>query len=202
MFFKLSDMLNFAIGANDGTAGRLEDIYFDDVLWNVRHFAVADAGGIGTQEASLEPKDVTGIDFDSRTLTTGWSKQEVAEGPDISADLPVSKQSGGQGDPHLRSVKEILGYAVMSTDGEAGKVIGLVSSDDDWKVHFVAVDTGEWNNNRTVLVAPGLIKPVDFDKQEVHLELDHARLKASPDYDASAPILKDEDVKLAGQEHV
>lgn len=195
MFIPLSDLIGCQISAADKAAGTVEDVYIDDILWTVRHLAVNDAGGLGTQPASIDPDGISGFDPKVRTIATSLSQAEVAGGPDISSDLPVAKQSGGKGDPHLRSIRELDGYQVHGTDGEAGVLSGFIADDVAWKIHFVIVDTGY----RQVLLAPGLFNQIDFGTKRVHLEVDRKHVVVSPDYDPDTPIEREEDIELVGR---
>lgn len=196
MLLNLDDVLGYEIRATDRPAGKVEDIYIDDVLWNVRHVAVADAGGVGIQMASVGPESLGDVDLTARKMHVGLTHDEVAGGPDVSVDLPVSRRTSKVSDPHLRSIRELKGYQVRANDGDVGNIDGFVCSSDDWKIHFIVVATDE----RKVLVGPGLIDQVDFDAKSAHVELDTARFAKSPEFDPSHPIERVEDIKLVGRE--
>ena len=199
MLSNLNDILGYAIQATDKPAGTVDDIFIDDVLWTVRHVAVADAGGLGTQMASVDPGSLGKLDRETRHLHVNKSHDQIAEGPDVSGDLPVSNQGKHHGDPHLRSIREVKGYKVVGVDGTVGQVDDFIAGDDDWKIHFVVVAANDAAGGRKVLVGPGLINQVDFNAKTVHLELDRDHFVNSPEYDPDHPIKHLEDVKLVGQ---
>jgi len=198
MLSNLSDILGYDIQATDKPAGTVDDVYIDDVLWTVRHVAIADAGGLGTQMASVEPDSLGRLDRDTHHLQVNKTHDQIAGGPNVSSDLPVASQGGHHGDPHLRSIREMKGYKVVGGDGPVGLIDDFIAGDDDWKIHFVVV-TADAAGHRKVLIGPGLINQVDFDAKTVHLELDRDHFAKSPEYDPSQPIENIEDVKLVGR---
>ena len=199
MFLNIASIIGCEVRATDKPAGKVADVLVDDVLWTLRHVTVADAGGLGTQAAMIDPANLGSVDTAGRVLSVALTQDQVAGGQDSSTDLPVSEQSGGRGDPHLRSLKEITGYAVHGPDGPIGTLAALIADDEAWKIHFVAIDTGDWNDSRTVLVAPGMLNELDHEKHNVHSDLDRDHISRSPDYDPATPIENEADVKLAGR---
>lgn len=199
MLSNLSDILGYDIKATDKPAGTVDDIYIDDVLWTVRHVAIADAGGLGTQMASVEPDSLGRLDRETHHLQVNKTHDQIAEGPDVSGDLPVANQGTRRGDPHLRSIREMKGYKVVSGGGAVGLIDDFIAGDDDWKIHFIVIAANEAAGNRKVLVGPGMIDQVDFDAKTAHLELDRDHFAKSPEYDPAHPIENIEDVMLAGR---
>jgi hypothetical protein len=200
MLSNLSDILGYGIQASDKPAGTIDDIYIDDVLWTVRHVAIVDAGGLGTQMASVDPVSLGKLDREAHHLHVNKTHDEIAVGPNVSSDPAVSNQGLHHGDPHLRSIREVKGYNVVGIDGPMGKIDDFIASDDDWKIHFAVIAADASAGYRKVLVGPGLINQVDFEAKTVHLELDSNHLAKSPEYDPAHPIKKLEDVQLVGRE--
>ncbi|MFT5180539.1 MAG: hypothetical protein ACI8S3_000413 [Alphaproteobacteria bacterium] len=199
MLSNLNDILGYGIQATDKPAGTVNDVFIDDVLWTVRHVAIADAGGLGTQMASVGPSSLGKLDRETRHLHVNKSHDQIAEGPDVSSDLPVANQGKQHGDPHLRSIREVKGYKVVGVDGPVGKIDDFIAGDDDWKIHFVVIAADATAAFRKVLVGPGLINRVDFDAKTVHLELDSNHFAKSPEYNPAHPIEKLGDVELVGR---
>ena len=54
----------------------------------------------------------------------------------------------------LRSIKEIIGYDLLATDGSIGHVKDFYFDDEAWGVRYVVVDTGGWLSGRMVLLSP------------------------------------------------
>lgn len=88
----------------------------------------------------------------------------------------------------LRSIKELLGYELMATDGEIGKVDDFLFSDDDWFIRYLVVDTGPWIFGRKVLIATdSLMQPV-WDSKTFPVNLTREEVKNSPDMDLAKPV--------------
>jgi hypothetical protein len=196
MLQNLRDIIGYDIQASDKPAGTVHDFYVDDVLWTVRHVVISDAGGLGTQMASVDPDSLGKLDPERRELHVTKSQDQIAGGPNESIDPPAVHQHGHPGDPHLRSIREVEGYKVLGVDATMGSIDGFIADVEEWKIHFVIVTDDGTDTGRKLLVGPGLINQVDFDAKTVHLELDLEHFSRSPAYDASRPIERVEDVVL------
>ena len=88
--------------------------------------------------------------------------------------------------PTLRSGKEVTGYHIRANDGEIGHVEDFLIG-DDWRIHYLAVDTKNWWPGNKVLIAPLSIQTIQWPDRLVSLNVDRQTVKGSPAYD---PILK------------
>ncbi len=91
-------------------------------------------------------------------------------------------------DPHLQSVKDVIGCHIQASDGRIGHVADFVVDDSTWTFTFIIVDTANWLPGRKVIVAPRWIKRIDWPEHAVHLEFSMQMVKDSPHFDPSAPI--------------
>jgi hypothetical protein len=99
-----------------------------------------------------------------------------------------------QGDPHLRSTRNVAGYRIHATDGEIGHVKDYIVDDECWTIRFLIVDTGNWLPGRKVLLSPLWITRVDWDDSSVSVDLSRESVQKSPVFDASQPVsMADED---------
>ncbi len=101
-----------------------------------------------------------------------------------------------QGDPHLRSVREVRGYSVAAKDGDIGHVEDFIIDEDDWVIRYIVVDTRNWLPSPKVLVSPTWFHEVRWDKSNVHVALDRATVKSCPRYDPNEPINQDYETQL------
>ena len=99
-------------------------------------------------------------------------------------------------DPHLRSVEEVTGYHIQASDGEIGHVEDFVLDDENWVIRYMVVDTRNWLPGKKVLVAPGWVKSVDWSESKVAVDLLREEIKDGPEYDPSAPVNRDYEVRL------
>lgn len=100
------------------------------------------------------------------------------------------------GDPHLRSAKEVTGYNLQATDREIGHVEDFILDDETWTLRYMVVDTRNWLPGRKVLLAILWIDSVDWAGQKVSVDLDSDRIRNSPKFDPSEPVNREYEVQL------
>ncbi len=96
---------------------------------------------------------------------------------------PVSDE-----DPHLRSIEETISYHIHAIDGEIGHLEDFLIEEADWTVRFLIVDTKNWWPARKALIAPHMVRAIDWQDRFVNLDVDRQTVKGSPTYDAAAPV--------------
>ena len=57
-------------------------------------------------------------------------------------------------DPHLRSARGLLDYEIWATDGEIGRLEGLIMDEASWHLGDLDVKAGDWLHGRTMLIPP------------------------------------------------
>lgn len=79
---------------------------------------------------------------------------------------------------HLRSSREVVGYQVQATDGDAGDIDDMAVDDEDWTIRYLVVDTKRWWPGGQVLVDPSTVREIDFDERKVLLNVDKSHLQS------------------------
>ncbi len=102
------------------------------------------------------------------------------------------------GDPHLRSVQEVLGYYIEATDGDIGHVEDFLLDDSSWAVRYMLVDTKNWWPGKKTLVAPDWIRSIRWTDSRVQVDLSREAVKRAPEYDPTAPVSRDYETRLYG----
>src|SRR6185312_9990521 len=64
------------------------------------------------------------------------------------------------GDPHLRSCREVMGYHIEASDGDIGHVENLLIDEETWAIRYLIADTSNWWLGHQVLIAPQWIRKV------------------------------------------
>lgn len=118
-----------------------------------------------------------------------------AAAPVPAAAAPAAEQKS-QGDPHLRSVKEVTGYHIEAADGEVGHVEDFITETDDWVIRYMVVDTRNWLPGRKVLVPPVWIEEVDWAAKRVRVDMTTDQVKGSPEFDPAAPVNREYEIRL------
>lgn len=92
------------------------------------------------------------------------------------------------GDPHLRDMSVVRGYHMHASDGAIGHVENFLLDDADWVIRYLIVDTRNWWAGEHVLLAPYAVTQIDWNEEQVHLNVTREQVKASPKWDPLAII--------------
>lgn len=115
-----------------------------------------------------------------------WTAMRSVPPPPTHVEKDVERVA--EGDPHLRSIREVIGYHIQARDGEIGHVEDFILSEPIWDIQYMVVDTRNWLPGRRVLVALQWIIQVAWAEQKVHLDLLRRTVKNSPEYDPLALV--------------
>jgi len=100
------------------------------------------------------------------------------------------------GDPHLRSMREVTGYSIEASDGNVGHVDDFIVDDETWIIRYLVVDAGRWLNGRLVLVAPTWVTHVDWGTRKVAMGIPRQAIAEGPQYDPHQPINREYETRL------
>jgi hypothetical protein len=70
---------------------------------------------------------------------------------------------------HLRSTSNMLGYQIWATDGEFGILDGFLMDEASWHLGYLDVKSGDWLQNRSVLVPTRWVQSVSWTEFRIHL---------------------------------
>jgi hypothetical protein len=93
-----------------------------------------------------------------------------------------------QGDPSLRSARDVTGYHIAAQDGDIGHVDEFLVDDRAWAIRYLVVDTRNWWPGKKVVLSPEWIKTVSWADSRVYVDLRKDEIKAAPEYDAARPF--------------
>jgi hypothetical protein len=86
------DLTGFTIGATDGDIGKVDEFYFDDESFTVRHLVVDTGGWLSGRKVFISPMALRDIDWNAKRINAALTKAQVEESPAIDTDRPVSRQ--------------------------------------------------------------------------------------------------------------
>jgi hypothetical protein len=89
-----------------------------------------------------------------------------------------------------------MGYYIQATDGQIGHVEDFVIDTAAWQIRYMVVDTRNWWPGKQVLVSPGWIDQVQWNTEQVTVDLSRQQIKNSPEFDASVPLDREYEVRL------
>ncbi len=219
MLIRTENAFGSEVQATDGSVGKLRDLFVDDLDWGVRYLVVEAGGWLSRRHVLLSPKAVQKCDWINVRIDVGLARQQVKDSPPVDANLPVSRQkqvelarhygwadqwpgafeegAASQGDPHLRSAKEVIGYYVEATDGRVGHVEDFVVDDDAgggaWAIRYLVIDTRKWLHGKHVLLAPLWAQSIRWEDRTVHMPLTREKIQNAPEHDPSAPVNRSEE---------
>ena len=93
-----------------------------------------------------------------------------------------------EGDPHLRSIAEVIGYHILAGDGEAGHIENLLIEDTTWDIRYLIVDTSNWWLGKHVLISPYAVSKISYTDRQIVIDVDRDKIKSSPPWDPIAMI--------------
>lgn len=106
------------------------------------------------------------------------------EGPGWEQEKKRMEQEISNADPHLRSVREVTGYAIEAIDHKLGHLEDMLFDDEDWSIRMLVIDPRNWWPGKNVLVSPQHIDRIDWLNKSVAVGLTRDEIKHSPKYDA------------------
>jgi hypothetical protein len=71
---------------------------------------------------------------------------------------------------HLRSASHMVGYHVWAIDGDFGVLDGFVMDEASWHLGYLDVKSGDWLDNRSVLVPTRWVESVSWSDFRIHLQ--------------------------------
>lgn len=92
MLLRANELLGLGVHATDGDLGKVGDLLFDDQKWAIRYFVVDTGGWLTGRQVLISPASVQEANWSDERLIVNLSRRQVEDSPDISTDLPVSRQ--------------------------------------------------------------------------------------------------------------
>lgn len=223
---RVKELEQYHLRALNGECGAMEDFLFDDRAWTARYFIVNTGGWLGGRKVLISPAAITAVNEQDKVLEVGHTKDQIELGPPVESNKPVSRQyeeqlhryyqwpfywelinepaagpaisleESQQGDPCLRSAREVAGYGIGAIDDEIGHVKDFIVEDHSWAVRYMEIDTRNWLPGKKVLIAPAWVAKVNWAERRVQVSLPRAAIESAPAYDPSRLISRDYEVKL------
>lgn len=102
-----------------------------------------------------------------------------------------AEKSEDSGDPHLRSLNELLGYEVEGRDGPAGTVHDFVIEPGSWCISHVVIDTGKWLRVDLAIVERHAIETVDWESRKITTSLENDVIEKSAGLEVLGDLKRD-----------
>jgi len=79
-----------------------------------------------------------------------------------------------------RSIRELSKAALHETDGDLGRIYDLFFDSQNWKIHYIIVDTGHWLPGRKVLLSPQALRQREKDRMGFSVPLTKNEVRHAP----------------------
>lgn len=96
----------------------------------------------------------------------------------------------------LRSMKEIEGYTLETTDGEIGRCKDFLFNDRQWVLRYMVADTGKWLPGRKVLISPISLGVPDWRSRRFPVALTKDQIKGAPGIHSDEPVSRQYEAEL------
>ncbi len=199
MLRSLNSLFGSVIHAVDGDLGHIHDFLFEDCGWTIRYLVVEAGGSVASHKVLISPAAAGHPDWEKRELPVDLTMEQVRNSPNIDMATPVSRQEetamsqyygwpaywsmgaplarvagadhppSAQGDPHLRSAREVVTYHVHATDGDLGSMDDLIMEDSNWFIRYLVTCTGSWLSGQKLLVATRSVGSIECSQRQVVL---------------------------------
>jgi sporulation protein YlmC with PRC-barrel domain len=101
-------------------------------------------------------------------------------------------ESQERGDPHLRSVNEVIGYRIHAADGDIGHVENFMFDNETWGLPYFVVDVSNWWFGNRVLISTQAVTSIDWTERHVRIGASREQVRTSPLWD---PLVAFTDIK-------
>jgi hypothetical protein len=171
----VKNLYGFRVGAKDGLAGGVIDLYFNDQDWSVRKIVSSEHPTRFQKAVLIPPSSIRQVDARENVLHVALSKTECAALPLASTILPVCRQyefrTGARpvvsnADPHLRCTTAVSGYEINDSEQHLGIVHDFLIDTKTWTVAFM-VGRRFGAREREFLVATSAVGQISFTSRRV-----------------------------------
>lgn len=199
MLRSLNSLLGATLHARDGDLGHITDFLFDDRGWVVRYLAVETGSWLASRGVLISPSAAQQPDWDKRAIAVNLTMDQVRNSPPVDTAKPVSRQmeismsryygwpaywsleypilepdipipaQEAEGDPYLRSTREVSSYKVQALDGDIGTIEDLIMDDANWFIRYLLVNTGSWLSGQKVMLPARSIGAIMWSNRLVKL---------------------------------
>lgn len=97
----------------------------------------------------------------------GWAAYWTMEPPLLPVQEWTVTPSAPEGDPHLRSVREVATYGATTGDEEIGRIDDFIMEDANWFIRYLVVNTGSWFSGQKLLLSTRWVGTVSWPHKQI-----------------------------------
>jgi hypothetical protein len=102
----------------------------------------------------------------------------------------------------LQQGSALNGFAIEATNGGLGSVSDLLFDDTTWKLRWLVVNTGNWLDDRKILLHPTSIEKIDVPGRTLLVNLTMDQVEKSPGIATDEPVSKQMEYNLYGYNEI
>ncbi len=191
MFISIKSTGAYVVHCLDGELGMFESFHFDDKTWSIRYLVINTGSLLNPRRILLLPTAVNKLSWVDESIKVNLSKTQAMiaipyNGASEQRQLLDRKKIIG--DENLRCTAMTIGYKVMASDKQAGKVVDMILDDHDWKIKYLVVDTNGVLPLGDVLLSVKHVNGFATDGEIISIDISSDELKHCPKYDPNAPV--------------
>ncbi len=88
----------------------------------------------------------------------------------------------------LRSIKQLYGEKLVTSEGDIGHVKDFYFDDQKWAIRYIVVDTDAWLSARFVLISPHAFGNLHQDRNVLLVNLTRKQIENSPSIESHKPV--------------
>jgi len=116
--------------------------------------------------------------------------------PELATAGLTRERTTPDGDPTLRSARDVTGDYIAARDGDIGHVEDFLVDDRAWALRYMVVDTRNWWPGKRVVLSPEWIETVSWSNSKVYVDLSQDAIKRAPAYDSTHPLQREDEGRL------
>lgn len=196
MYVQASDLLAWELRLSDGEED-IQDILVEDETWVVEHLMANTGDWLPGRDVLVPPELLRQPSPSEGKVPVELTREDMEACDDITADEPVSRQKSYSvasyvgplpswscdWNPHLRSLRELTGYAVTGHGADDGTVEdGIIWCGNTWTLRYLVVDMGSFFSPKRFLLPTPIIHRIDWDNRQIEIHANRQTLSIVPEY--------------------
>lgn len=116
---------------------------------------------------------------------------------ELPRDRDLQRKKSGEGeDSHLRSFREVCGYALEASDGPIGHLDDLIVDLEDWTLRYLVAEVAFFPRKESVVLAPSWAREIRWSDAKIRVDVSRAKIVSAPRFDAHEPVNREHELRL------
>lgn len=95
----------------------------------------------------------------------------------------------------LHKTSQLYSQDAIATDGDVGNCVDIIMDDRLWAIRYLVINTGNWLNDRKVLISPTAVIQTKLSEDSISTRLTKNEIENSPPLDADAPVSREYEIQ-------